>query len=281
MDGPSLGAGLLSVGGGPAPAADGAGAPVRTLLIFGATGMTGHHVVEKATSLLPRSTRVVVYVRNPGKLPPSHRSKVDVCEGEFTDGAAVKRAVLSVRPDSIIVAASVGPGAKRSARLNAILVPVIVEALAAAGRTSACSLFYLSGAGSPNPPVPTDPDAVPYSCFFRFIMWALGLRAAVEDNNDVHNFLHTSDPALNAVVIKMGRAVEGASVFGRRLTAVPCLSSAPWGFCQVACGEGVRFCDVATLLVESAAAAMASESAKAGAASTALPRGFYLMSYHS
>lgn len=59
------------------------------VVVFGASGRTGRHVVEQA---LAAGHEVVAFVRDPAKLGVSHE-RLEVVRGDVTDAAAVEEAV--------------------------------------------------------------------------------------------------------------------------------------------------------------------------------------------
>jgi len=146
-----------------------------TLLLFGVTGMTGKHVLAQAAASLPSDQwRVVAFVRSPSKLDAAGAAavasgRVEVVQGDCADAAAVTACITSVRPDAIILTTNVGFANDRTKSVNEGLLPVVTDALASSGRLEACRVIYLSGAASPNPPVPAD---YPYS----FIQWAVQIK---------------------------------------------------------------------------------------------------------
>ena len=92
------------------------------ILIFGATGATGKHVVKYATH---RKDQVYVYVRNVDKLSSD---EVHIIQGDLSDTIGVSNAVKQVQPDSIIVTSAHIPKSKHFP-LNATAIPAMVKAL--------------------------------------------------------------------------------------------------------------------------------------------------------
>ena len=76
------------------------------LLVFGATGATGHRLVELA---LARGHEVMAFVRNPGTLAVGH-TNLEVFRGDVTDFASVAKAVRGREA----VLCAIGAGARRS-----------------------------------------------------------------------------------------------------------------------------------------------------------------------
>jgi putative NADH-flavin reductase len=99
----------------------------RRVVVFGASGGVGRHVIEQG---LARAHEVVAVVRTPGKLTLSD-PRLSVVTAELTDGAAIRAAVQGA--DAVISA--LGPSLDRSAT-GMPLVPGtqnIVKAMQAAG----------------------------------------------------------------------------------------------------------------------------------------------------
>jgi nucleoside-diphosphate-sugar epimerase len=69
------------------------------LLVLGATGKTGQHIVRQA---LERGCRVTAFVRDPARLGLTHPQLATVT-GDLADGAAIDRAV-AIRPDAVVSA---------------------------------------------------------------------------------------------------------------------------------------------------------------------------------
>jgi putative NADH-flavin reductase len=74
------------------------------VVVFGATGRTGRHLVEGA---LGRGREVTAFVRDPSKLAAEHE-RLRVVEGDVMDAAAVERAVVG--QDAVLVALGHGKG---------------------------------------------------------------------------------------------------------------------------------------------------------------------------
>lgn len=202
----------------------------KTYLLFGVTGATGQHVLIQ--TLKRENSKIVCFARNPTKIPADIREKVQILQGDITDGSFVRDCVKTVKPDSIIVTTSIGTGNKLMP-LNQTLVPDIVSALTEDGRLDHCKLIYLSGAFAPTPP---DRE---YSCFFPCCMVLINLKANIYDNAAVHEYLYSTDPLLNFTVVKMAMVSEGVSK--GKLKGLHCKTGV--------LGEGVKFTDVGDFLV--------------------------------
>jgi putative NADH-flavin reductase len=111
---------------------------VKTIVVLGATGPTGRHVVRQA---LAQGHRVTAFVRNPDKLPLRDQ-RLRVATGSVPDDAeAVAEAVREA--DAVISALGVGQSF-RPRGLMARSAPVIVSAME---RHGVRRLIFLSAIG--------------------------------------------------------------------------------------------------------------------------------------
>jgi hypothetical protein len=119
--------------------------PPPALLLFGATGKTGRHILARAVE---QGWRVVAYVRRPERVPPDLRARVTVVPGDLRDAPAVTAAVRAAAADAIIDASSNLP-AKRGEPANncdrSLLFRAVVGGLEAEGRLGACTFIALGG----------------------------------------------------------------------------------------------------------------------------------------
>jgi len=181
---------------------------VHKTLIFGATGQTGHHVVQHALKQSGGS-QVNIFVRNPDKVPTEIRShtQIRIIKGDVSDRTAVANAVKQVRPDSIIVVSALPSKAPRSS-LNSQAVPAMVSALQEIGLFDRCRLVYLSG-------LFVAPAAEPNPWWFRLLtsllVPLLGIRAAIEDNRAVTHYLFSEAKGLAWTIVRMGEVKEAPS----------------------------------------------------------------------
>jgi putative NADH-flavin reductase len=97
--------------------------PVRRVLVLGAAGGTGRHVVEQAVGM---GLAVTALVRTSAKVPPAGRS-VRVVTGDIRTDPAVVRGAFGSQ-DAVISALGVGQSFK-SAGLIAQAAPLIVAAM--------------------------------------------------------------------------------------------------------------------------------------------------------
>jgi len=100
--------------------------PMSKVLILGATGGTGRHLVLQA---LAAAHDVTVLVRDPSRLPPGS-DRARVVTGDATDAAAVGQAVRG--QDVVVSTLGVG-NALKSNGLIAKAAPLVVDAMTQAG----------------------------------------------------------------------------------------------------------------------------------------------------
>ena len=176
----------------------------RRVLVLGATGNVGRHVVAHA---LEARDEVHVFVRTPGKLPQAVKAQVRVVEGDLADAHALAKAVEEIAPAAIIMCSGLPPRAM-AAPLNAVAIRAIVEALTAQGGLQDCLVVYLSGLFSD-----TVHDPLPwYAKLVRSILVPLsGYQASLADNLAVTRYLTTGEGSrsgLNFTIVRMGYPVE-------------------------------------------------------------------------
>lgn len=180
---------------------------VQTTLLFGATGVSGKHVLNAA---IEAGDNVIAYLRNPSKIPEGSRNKVTVIQGDLLDRVAVMKAVKDSKPDAIIIT-SANPRRVPDTDLNIKYVPWVVEALRNENRLEQVRLVYLSGlfAHPPESP-PGFMDRMMAGIFVPM----LGVRAGVVDNKKVTTYLYdeaSRDKKLNFAIVRMGMVAEAAS----------------------------------------------------------------------
>ena len=205
---------------------------VQTTLVFGATGLTGKHVLDAA---LEAGDHVIAYLRNPSKVPDATRNKITVIEGDLLDHAAVAKAVKDSRPDAIVIASS-NPLNSPEADLNIKLVPWIVEELRSENRLAHVRLVYLSGFLAFPPDIPTPPGLMdmilPEGPLFAF-------KASILNNIKVTAYLYeeaTKDEHLHFAIVRMAMVVEAPSKGKLKISLAP--------------AESITFRDMGVFLVE-------------------------------
>jgi putative NADH-flavin reductase len=144
----------------------------KLLVVFGATGATGKHVVKKAleTELL----RVRAFVRSPDKIPAEVKAHVDleVVQGTLEDLDAVGHALVGAH--YVISVAGSPATSKQSLFMNAA-VKQIIESMRQHGVER---FVYQAGAFSPIP-------GIPNSFMVKAVRSALGLTPMLRDNDAV------------------------------------------------------------------------------------------------
>lgn len=149
------------------------------LLVLGATGRTGQHIVEQG---LAKGHQITALVRDPGKVTP--RDGLTLITGTPTDAAAVERAADGT--DAILVAlnnprSSDAPWAK-PITTEKILTEAAQNIIALGGKR----VVFLSAAG-----VGDSFDTAPW--FMRFMIRKTNLRFAYADHNSAEQAFRASD----------------------------------------------------------------------------------------
>jgi len=105
---------------------------MKTILVTGATGFVGRHLVRR---LLGTDDRIRVFVRDPARLEAGVRGRVDIVTGDMEDGTAVRRAMAGA--DWVLHLAALArahaPDPDTFRRLNAGAVEGLLKAALAAG----------------------------------------------------------------------------------------------------------------------------------------------------
>jgi len=121
----------------------------KTVLLFGVTGMTGHHILTQllnlSSSISPSSSssssssssvnnnnyRIICYVRNPYKIDNYDivKSRVEIYQGDFNDDASVSSCIMSSKPDFIFITCSLGYTNNTNKYLNKYLITSIMNTL--------------------------------------------------------------------------------------------------------------------------------------------------------
>lgn len=104
------------------------------VLLLGATGNIGSRLIP---ALLAHHHSVVAYVRSPSKLqsllPATLHEQILVVQGDATDSAAIKRAILEHRCEAVVSAAGVAAFAPWSHGDLPVIFKAVVEGVRAAG----------------------------------------------------------------------------------------------------------------------------------------------------
>ena len=142
------------------------------IVVFGATGQIGPHLVEQA---LERGYEVRAFVRDASKL--SHlQGKAEIVEGDVFNENSVSEAVK----DCDAVLCSLGDGA--SGKVRAEGTRKIVEAMTLHGvKRLICQTTLGAGNSAQN-----------LNFFWKYIMFGLFLRDALADHEEQENVVHAS-----------------------------------------------------------------------------------------
>ncbi|MDQ3658237.1 MAG: SDR family oxidoreductase [Actinomycetota bacterium] len=157
------------------------------VLIFGATGSVGSHLVEQA---LGQGHDVTTFVRDPAKLGDA-RAEVRILRGDVMDAAAVEGAVAG--QDAVLC--SLGAGRKGEVRSAGTLN--IVRAMKKEGvRRLVCQTTLGVGDSSGN-----------LNFFWKHIMFGLLLREAFADHERQEDYVRQS--GLDWTLVRPGAFADG------------------------------------------------------------------------
>ncbi|RYE90250.1 MAG: NAD-dependent epimerase/dehydratase family protein [Myxococcales bacterium] len=185
--------------------------PVKSMLIYGATGKAGRLVMERAVEA---GYAVSAFVRNPDRVPAALRSRVTIVKGDLCDASAVTAAVKSSRPDVIVDASSALPfGHARGQPANnadrATLTRATVSALEAEGRLGDCVFLIVGGQLVPEPGGTIHSWSVAAMAWFlRTVVARKALREATEL---LAWCFQQAPPTFRFVYARMGYMVEEPS----------------------------------------------------------------------
>jgi len=162
------------------------------LLIFGATGGTGRHLVEQA---LQQGHDVTAFVRDPAKLSTAH-AKLTVIQGDVMNAAAVERAM----PGHEAVFCALGSPALKTGTTRSDGTRNIIRAMERAEVRRLICLASL-GYGDSRAVV----DAAPF--YFRFIIAPLFLRRVFAEHALQEQYIKRS--SLNWTIVRPGNLTDG------------------------------------------------------------------------
>lgn len=158
------------------------------VVIFGATGSIGRHLVEQA---LERKHDVTAFARNPLKIETKHPN-LKIAQGDVTDLSAVENAVQG--HDAVLIA--LGDG--RKGRIRAAGTKNIIQAMEKSGvRRLICQSTLGIGDSRAN-----------LNFFWKYIMFGLLLRAAYADHEKQEKYIRES--ALDWVIARPSAFTDGA-----------------------------------------------------------------------
>ena len=153
----------------------------KTVLVIGATGQTGKHVVKQA---LEQRFKVKAIVRDVSKLPDEVRSNAnfEAVQGSFTDSAVLEQSVKGVA-HIVCMAAD----AKLSAEGPFMLT--FVKELVRVMRASSVKRFLYQAGGFANDGV--NPQPWPQYLLRITVGYGFGFRGTLRDNDEVIKYLRT------------------------------------------------------------------------------------------
>lgn len=162
------------------------------LIVFGATGGTGRHVVEQA---LARGHEVTAFARTPGRLGIQH-PQLTLHQGDVTDAGAVRAAVAGQEA----AISTLAPSRGSPADLMQTAARHLTGAMQAAGVTR---LIVTSGAGVRSEKDAGDPPAA--RIMLGLLKWLAG--GVLEDSQKGVEIVRASD--LDWTVIRFPRLGDG------------------------------------------------------------------------
>jgi putative NADH-flavin reductase len=183
------------------PVADSASAGDKQLLVlFGATGATGSHLLTKA--LAQGNLRVRAFVRTPSKLSDAVTANPDleVVQGSLDDLSAVDSAMIGA--DFVISCAG-----DKTASKNGFMEKFMKQVIVSARKHSVKRVLYQAGAFSPVPGLKTPLMGKVLSAVAGPVM---GLSAMIRDNTAVINALFDAKD-LEWVITRPGMLKESPS----------------------------------------------------------------------
>jgi putative NADH-flavin reductase len=120
------------------------------VLLIGPTGNMGLRLVA---ALLTHGHKVVVYVRNAGKLEslitPAITRQITVAEGDATDSSAMKKAILDSSCDAVVNSAGVAAMAPWGKSTLPVIFRAVLDAVVQAGeeRKKPLRVWFIGGLG--------------------------------------------------------------------------------------------------------------------------------------
>jgi uncharacterized protein YbjT (DUF2867 family) len=165
------------------------------VLVIGATGGTGRHLVKR---LLETGHEVTAWVRNPSNVDVKHE-RLKLLEGEARDAASIDRAVHG--QDAVLVA--FGPRSFKKDDVQEVMFKNLIDAMK---RHGVKRVVNLSAWGLNNP------RAVRSSIFFEYFFRPLFLRHVWADKQRAEALLTSS--GLDYVNVQPGRLLDSAAQGG-------------------------------------------------------------------
>lgn len=162
------------------------------LLIFGAAGGTGRHLVKQA---LEQGHDVTAFMRNPAKLAMAD-ARLKAVQGDVMNAAAVERAM----PGHGAVLCALGAPALKTGTVRSEGTRNIISAMEKAGIQRFICLSSL-GSGDSRAVV----DAAPF--FFRFIVVPLLLQRVLAEHDRQEE--HIKKSRLDWIIVRPGHLTDG------------------------------------------------------------------------
>jgi len=173
----------------------------KLLVLYGATGATGSHILRMA---LEDGLRVRAYVRSPDKIPAELRehSALEVSQGDFTDADGVQAALEGA---DMVICAGGGPVGFQ----KGLMMGVVTNLIAGMRTHGVKRLVYQAGAFSPAPGTQNP----------LFVRWVLrpilgtifGISAMLAENDEVMAYVAGEARDLNWTFTRPGQIVEEPS----------------------------------------------------------------------
>lgn len=157
------------------------------VIIFGATGSIGRHLVGQA---LDEGHTVTAFARNPAKIEVRHRN-LKIAPGDVTDVLSIENAVR--KQDAVLCA--LGDG--RKGKIRAAGTKNIIQAMKKTGvRRLICESTLGIGESREN-----------LNFFWKYIMFGLLLRAAYADHEAQEKYIRESD--LDWIIVRPSAFTDG------------------------------------------------------------------------
>ena len=159
------------------------------IIIFGATGNTGHHIVSQA---LGQGHIVTAFTRNPNKIDIVH-DRLNIVQGDVMNLSVVEQALQK----QDIVISVLGAGKSLQSKIRSQGTKTIIEAMENTGVKRLISQSTL-GAGD---------SWENLNFYWKYIMFGLILRKPFADHQKQEDFIKNSK--LDWTIIRPGAFIEG------------------------------------------------------------------------
>jgi uncharacterized protein len=175
--------------------------PLKKIVIFGATGQTGQHLVRRA---LEENYYVRAFVRNSLKLGINKHDCLEIVQGDITDTEAVSSAIAGT---DIVISVAGGPH-KNSVYPRGFMLQFTKIVVSACKEHNVRRFIYQAGAFSPTPEQPLTRKVKIMRSVFGKLM---GLKYMLQDNDSVINFLYERGQDLDWTVTRPGMLKDNQS----------------------------------------------------------------------